>query len=75
MRLEPGLNRLARRDVSADMDATSALLEPIPVQWEITQESSSHVQPSTSTTSWNIRVPADGQSVLTYTAHVSWCFE
>jgi hypothetical protein len=29
VRLEPGLNRLAWRDVSADMDATSALLEPI----------------------------------------------
>ena len=51
------------------------VVEPIPAQWEITQESSSHVKSSASTASWSIRVPADGQSVLTYTARVSWCFE
>jgi hypothetical protein len=56
-------------------DQNVLVVEPIPAQWRITQESSMHAKSSASTASWNLRVPADGQSVLTYTAEVSWCGE
>jgi hypothetical protein len=51
------------------------VVEPIPGQWQITGENVAHVKSSASTASWNIRVPADGQSALTYTANVNWCFD
>lgn len=56
-------------------DQNVLVVEPIPAQWRITQESSTHAKSSASTASWNLRVPADGQSVLTYTAEVTWCGE
>jgi hypothetical protein len=50
------------------------VVEPIPGDWQILDENMPHVKSSASTASWNVRVPADGRSTLTYTAHVNWCF-
>jgi hypothetical protein len=49
------------------------VVEPIPGDWQITDENVPHAKSSASTASWNLRVPADGRSTLTYTAHVRWC--
>lgn len=51
------------------------VVEPIPGDWAITSESAPHVKSSASTASWNIRIPADGRTVLTYTARASWCYD
>lgn len=51
------------------------VVEPIPGDWAIEAESAPHVKSSSSTASWNIHVPADSHSVLTYTARVSWCYD
>ncbi|HEY4433039.1 MAG TPA: DUF4139 domain-containing protein, partial [Candidatus Cybelea sp.] len=51
------------------------VVEPIPAQWQIAQENMQYVKSSASTASWNVRIPADGQSTLTYTADVTWCFD
>jgi len=49
------------------------VVEPIPGDWQITDENVAHIKSSASTASWNLRVPAGGRSTLTYTAHVRWC--
>lgn len=49
------------------------VVEPIPGDWQILDENLPHTKSSASTASWNVRVPADGRSTLTYTAHVNWC--
>jgi hypothetical protein len=49
------------------------VVEPIPGDWQITDENVTHTKSSASTASWNLRVPAGGRSTLTYTAHVRWC--
>lgn len=49
------------------------VVEPIPGDWQITDENIEHVKSSASTASWNVRVPEDGHAILTYTARVSWC--
>ncbi|MGC9991746.1 MAG: hypothetical protein ABSD52_05000 [Candidatus Cybelea sp.] len=51
------------------------VVEPIPGDWQITDENVQHAKSSASTASWNLRVPAGGRSTLTYTAHVRWCGE
>jgi len=49
------------------------VVEPIPADWKITAENQTHVKSSSSTATWLLRVPSDGQSTLTYTADVTWC--
>lgn len=49
------------------------VVEPIPGDWRIVQESLAHTKSSASTASWSVRVPADGRATLTYTARVNWC--
>ncbi|HVR46103.1 MAG TPA: DUF4139 domain-containing protein [Candidatus Binatia bacterium] len=51
------------------------VVEPIPGDWQIVDENVSHVKSSAFTATWNLRVPADSRSMLTYTARVSWCYE
>jgi hypothetical protein len=49
------------------------VVENIPAQWTIVNESLPHTKSSAATASWQVRVPADGRSTLTYTADVTWC--
>jgi hypothetical protein len=49
------------------------VVEPIPGDWQITGENFPHTKSSSSTANWVVRVPADGRTVLNYTAQTSWC--
>lgn len=49
------------------------VVENIPGQWSIPEESSPHAKSSAWTATWPLRVPADGHTVLTYRARVRWC--
>lgn len=49
------------------------VVEPIPADWKITDENLGHTKSSASTANWLVHVPADGQTVLRYTARVTWC--
>jgi hypothetical protein len=49
------------------------VVEDIPGQWTIAQENVPHVKSSATTATWQVRVPADGRSILKYTANVTWC--
>jgi hypothetical protein len=51
------------------------VVETIPGEWQIVDENVPHVKSSASTATWNLRIPADARSTLTYTARVSWCYE
>jgi hypothetical protein len=44
------------------------VIEPLPGDWQIVAESAKHQKSSSTTATWTIRVPAGGQSTLTYTA-------
>ena len=48
------------------------VVEPIPGDWQITNENQRHTKPSAFTAQWNVHVPADGQATLTYTARTHW---
>ncbi|HEY6484760.1 MAG TPA: DUF4139 domain-containing protein [Candidatus Cybelea sp.] len=76
--LSPCSTSSSYRIVLANAKSTAQnvlVVEPIPAQWQITQENIQYVKSSASTASWDMRVPADGQSTLTYTADVTWCFD
>jgi hypothetical protein len=49
------------------------VVEPIPADWRITEENLRHTKSSASTANWLVQVPANGQSILRYTARVTWC--
>jgi hypothetical protein len=49
------------------------VVEPIPGDWQIIDESLRHAKSSASTASWSVHVPPDKRSILTYTARVTWC--
>ncbi len=46
--------------------------EPLPGDWEITQESQKHTKTSAHTEQWNVVIPAEGSTTLEYTARVKW---
>ncbi len=46
--------------------------EPLPGDWEITQETQPHTKESSRSAVWNIAVPANGTAMLDYTARVKW---
>lgn len=49
------------------------VVETLPGDWSILQESYAHVKSSASTAGWTVPVPADGSATLTYRARVRWC--
>lgn len=51
---------------------TLKVQEPLPGDWEIVQETLSHSKTSSRTAEWRVTVPADGSTVLEYTARVKW---
>jgi hypothetical protein len=57
------------KDVAQDV----LVVEPIPADWEITDENMPHTKSSASTANWLVHVPAGGGAVLRYTARVTWC--
>ncbi|HEV3154264.1 MAG TPA: DUF4139 domain-containing protein [Candidatus Baltobacteraceae bacterium] len=50
-----------------------SVIEPIPGDWLIIEESAKHFKSSASAAAWNLRVPANGRSTLTYRTLVTWC--
>ncbi|HEX4583849.1 MAG TPA: DUF4139 domain-containing protein [Burkholderiaceae bacterium] len=46
--------------------------EPLRGDWKITSETQDHVKESAGSVSWQVQVPAEGKTVLEYTAVVSW---
>jgi hypothetical protein len=50
------------------------IVEPIPGEWRILDESAPHVKSSSSTANWTLDVPAGGRKELDYTADVRWCW-
>ena len=55
-----------------DEAVTVRIVEPIPGDWEILQESHRSVRESARSASWSIHVPAGSSAVLEYTARVRW---
>ena len=51
------------------------IVEPIPGDWQITDENVPHAKSSAFTANWKVRVPAGSRSTLAYTARVNWCYE
>ena len=56
-----------------DVAQNVTIVEPIFNDWHITRESVPHQKSSSTTATWNVMVPPEGESVLTYTADVTWC--
>jgi hypothetical protein len=52
--------------------AVVKVVEPIPGDWEILQESHNHQKPTSNTAVWQIPVPADGKAILSYRARVKF---
>jgi hypothetical protein len=50
------------------------VVEPIPGDWKILSENFPHVKTSSATSTWHVRVPADSNTTLTYSARVRLCF-
>ncbi len=57
------------KDVAQDI----TVVEPIPGDWTIPNESQKDQKSSSSTATWLVHVPQDGAAALTYTANVIWC--
>lgn len=53
-------------------EVTVRVQEPIPGDWEITEESHPHRREAAGVAVWDIRLPAQGKAALTYTAHVRY---
>ena len=51
---------------------TVKVQEPVPGDWEITQQSLKHVKQSAHVAVWSVTVPAEGSATLDYTARVKW---
>jgi hypothetical protein len=53
-------------------DVTVAVAEPVPGDWRIIEESHKHTKASADTALWEIKVPAKGETVLTYLVEVNY---
>lgn len=49
-----------------------SVLEPIPADWKIIQESSLHEKSTSNTAFWKISIPAEGETKLTYRVQVRY---
>ena len=49
---------------------TVVVLEPVPGDWKITEESHPHTKATARTAVWKLSVPAQGKTTLTYTVNV-----
>jgi hypothetical protein len=57
-----------------DVPQVVDVVEPIPGDWKILTENFPHEKTSSATSTWHIRVPADSNTTLTYSARVRLCF-
>lgn len=55
-----------------DEAATVKILEPVPGDWEILEESHPHKKEGANAAVWRVQVPANGKTVLTYRAKVKF---
>ena len=51
---------------------TVSLLEPLPGDWEVLQESHAHTKEAAGTAKFRVTVPAEGSATLTYRVRVKW---
>ncbi|MBV8643120.1 MAG: DUF4139 domain-containing protein [Candidatus Eremiobacteraeota bacterium] len=51
---------------------TVLVVEPIPGDWTMLSSSADYKKTSSSTTTWSMRVPAEGSTTLTYRVRVHW---
>ena len=51
---------------------TVSLLEPLPGDWELLQESHPHTKEAAGTAKFRVTVPAEGSATLTYRVRVRW---
>jgi hypothetical protein len=51
---------------------TVSLLEPLPGDWEVLQESHPHTKEAAGTAKYRVTVPAEGSATLTYRVRVRW---
>ncbi len=51
---------------------TVSLLEPLPGDWEVLQESHPHTKEAAGTAKFRVTVPAEGSATLTYRVRVRW---
>lgn len=80
-RLGHGLNRLAWREVSAQLRPETAQLrntvsvavrEPMPGDWSMVSESQPHAKAAANTAEWQVKLPAEGQAILAYRVRVRY---
>ena len=55
-----------------DEEVTVTVAEPVPGDWEMLQESHKHVKAAADMALWQIKVPAKGESVLSYRVEVRY---
>jgi len=48
------------------------VVEPVPGDWKMLKESHPHIKSSASSAMWDISVPADGKTTLTYRVRTTW---
>jgi hypothetical protein len=53
-----------------EVPVTVLVQEPVPGDWQITEESHPHTKAAARTAVWKLAVPAQGKTTLTYTANV-----
>jgi hypothetical protein len=53
-------------------EVTVTVAEPVPGDWRVLQESHPHAKAAADTALWKIRVPAKGETLLTYRVEVSF---
>ncbi len=68
-----GSPRSAQNDAKAAPQTVLASSSPFPASGKAPPKICRYLKSSAQTASWNVRVPANGRSTLTYTARVSWC--
>jgi hypothetical protein len=55
-----------------DEDVTVKVVEPVPGDWRMLEQSHPHTKAAADTALWNIKVPAKGETVLTYRVEVKY---
>jgi hypothetical protein len=55
-----------------DIPTTVRMVEPVPGDWEMLQESHPHIKAGANLAMWDIAVPANGKTMLTYRVRMNW---
>jgi hypothetical protein len=71
-------NRVTETEVSIelsnakDVPVTVRVVEPVPGDWTMLKESHRHAKAAANTALWDVSVPADGKTTLTYRVRINW---